>query len=208
MQYDACHPKGRIIMRYDSEQKQRTREKILQVAAQAIRDEGPDRIGVAGVMAEAGLTHGGFYAHFKSKDDLVAAAVGQMFVEASARLEQETRQRSPKEGLIAYIDFYLSKKHRDARATGCPMAALSCDLPRLTEEARAEFAAGTQRLMQGIQGKLSELGHEHAEAEARSTVSELVGALSLARVEPSQTRSNAILADSKRMLKLRLALES
>jgi TetR/AcrR family transcriptional regulator, transcriptional repressor for nem operon len=194
-------------MRYDSEQKQRTREKVLQVAAKAIRGEGPDRVGVAGVMAEAGLTHGGFYAHFKSKDDLIAAAIGQMFDEARARLDHETRDRDPAEGLAAYIDFYLSKRHRDARETGCPMAALSSDLPRLTEEARVAFATGTQQLARGIQGKLSELGRDHWEAEGRSVMAELVGALSLARVEPSVTRSNAILADSRQMLKQRLGLE-
>ena len=194
-------------MRYDSEQKQRTREKVLQVAARAIRGEGPDRVGVAAVMAEAGLTHGGFYAHFKSKDDLIAAAIGQMFDEAQARMAHETEGLGPAEALAAYIDFYLSKKHRDARETGCPMAALSCDLPRLTDDARAAFAAGTQQLARGIQGKLSELGREHWEAEGRSMMAELVGALSLARVEPSVTRSNAILADSRQMLKQRLGLQ-
>jgi TetR/AcrR family transcriptional regulator, transcriptional repressor for nem operon len=194
-------------MRYDTEQKQRTREKVLQVAAKAIRSEGPDRIGVAGVMAEAGLTHGGFYAHFKSKDDLVAAAIGQMFDEARARREQEMGDRAPAEALSAYIDFYLSKRHRDAREFGCPMAALSSDLPRLTDEARAAFAAGTQRITRVLQEKLAELGHEHAEAEARSMMAELVGALSLARIEPSATRSNAILVDSKEALKRRLGLQ-
>jgi TetR/AcrR family transcriptional regulator, transcriptional repressor for nem operon len=194
-------------MRYDSEQKQRTREKVLQVAAKAIRSEGPDRIGVAAVMAEAGLTHGGFYAHFKSKDELVAAAIGQMFDEAHARRDQEMGDRAPAEALSAYIDFYLSKKHRDARDRGCPTAALCSDLPRLTDEAREVFAAGTQRIIRMLHEKLSQLGHEHAEAEARSTLAELVGALTLARIEPSATRSNAILADSRQMLKQRLRLE-
>jgi TetR/AcrR family transcriptional regulator, transcriptional repressor for nem operon len=194
-------------MRYDSEQKQRTREKVLQVAAKAIRSEGPDRIGVAAVMAEAGLTHGGFYAHFKSKDDLVAAAIGQMFDEARARREQEMGDRGPAEALSAYIDFYLSKKHRDARDRGCPTATLCSDLPRLTDEAREVFAAGTQRITRVLQEKLSELGREHAEAEARSMMAELIGALTLARIEPSVTRSNAILADSRQALKQRLGLE-
>jgi TetR/AcrR family transcriptional regulator, transcriptional repressor for nem operon len=195
-------------MRYDSEQKQRTREKVLQVAAKAIRAEGPDRVGVASVMAEAGLTHGGFYAHFSSKDDLIAAAIGQMFEQARDRLQHETQDRGPAEGLIAYIDFYLSKKHRDARELGCPMAALSSDLPRLPDAARAEFAAGVRRLTQVIQDKLAELGHEHAELEAHSTVAELVGALSLARVEPVATRSNAILTHSRQATKQRLGLNT
>src|SRR5580692_7828040 len=107
-------------MRYDSEHKERTRGRVLKEAAKAIRAEGPHRIGVAGIMANAGLTHGGFYAHFASKDDLVVAAIGQMFDEGAERVERETAGRSPAEGLAAYIDFYLSKDHRDARTTGCP----------------------------------------------------------------------------------------
>ena len=124
-------------MRYDAEHKQKTRSKVLEVAAKAIRSDGPDRIGVAGVMAEAGLTHGGFYAHFKSKDELVAAAIEQMFEESRARVAHEMEGHPPAEGLANYIDFYLSKKHRDARGAGCPMAALSSDLPRLPEQTRA-----------------------------------------------------------------------
>ena len=69
-------------MRYDSEHKQQTRSKVLDVAARAIRSSGPDRVGVAAIMAEAGLTHGGFYAHFASKDELVAAAIETMFDQA------------------------------------------------------------------------------------------------------------------------------
>src|SRR4051812_43101418 len=98
-------------MRYDTEHKQKTRATVVQAAAKAIRADGPDRVAVAAVMAEAGLTHGGFYAHFKSKDDLVAAAIAQMFADAGARLDHETAGREPAEGLSSYVDFYLSKKH-------------------------------------------------------------------------------------------------
>jgi len=195
-------------MRYDAEHKQKTRTKVLEVAAKAIRTEGPDRIGVAGVMAEAGLTHGGFYAHFKSKDDLVAAAVEQMFDESRARVHHEMDGRSPAEGLSNYIDFYLSKKHRDARGAGCPMAALSSDLPRLPEQTRTLFAEGARHLVESMTEKLTALGYAEPQALARSTVSELVGALSLARAETDPKRSDAILADSRQLLKKRLGLES
>lgn len=195
-------------MRYDAEHKQKTRAKVLEVAAKAIRQDGPDRIGVAGVMAEAGLTHGGFYAHFKSKDELVAAAIEQMFEEARARVAHEMEGRAPAAGLSAYIDFYLSKKHRDARSFGCPMAALSSDLPRLPEETRALFAAGARRMSDALAEKFTAMGYAEPNALARSTVSELVGALSLARVETDAKRSDAILADSRLSLKKRLGLES
>ena len=81
-------------MRYDAEHKQRTREKVLKAAAKVIRAKGPDRIGVAEVMADVGLTHGGFYAHFESKDDLVSAAIEKMLEESRARLRHETEGRS------------------------------------------------------------------------------------------------------------------
>ncbi|WP_266167916.1 TetR/AcrR family transcriptional regulator [Dyella subtropica] len=195
-------------MRYAAEHKQNTRTKVLQVAAKAIRADGPDRIGVAAVMAEAGLTHGGFYAHFRSKDELVTAAIEQMFHEARARLQHETKGRGPAEGLAAYVDFYLSKKHRDARASGCPMAAMASDLPRLSEASRSQFADGTRSLVTALGDMLTALGHGDAIAEVRSMMAELVGALSLARIEPDAKRSNAILADSRRLIKQRLGLET
>lgn len=195
-------------MRYDTEHKQKTRAKVLQVAARAIRADGPERVGVAGVMAEAGLTHGGFYAHFKSKDELIAAAIGSMFEESRARMVRETEGRSPTAGLLAYIDFYLSAKHRDARGGGCPIAALASDLPRLTAPSREEFAAGVRYLASSLGEKLALLGHADAQDEGRSMVAELVGALSLARIEPDRQRSDAILAASRAQLVRRLGLES
>ncbi|MFC5582332.1 TetR/AcrR family transcriptional regulator [Rhodanobacter glycinis] len=195
-------------MRYDTEHKQKTRATVLQAAAKAIRADGPDRVGVAGVMAEAGLTHGGFYAHFKSKDELVAAAIGQMFEDARARLEHDTAGRSPAEGLAAYIDFYLSKKHRDARSFGCPMAALASDVPRLADPAREQFVTGVRQSTIRLGEKLAGLGHAAAEAEARSMMAELIGALSLARIETDAKRSDAILAASRAQLKQRFGLPS
>lgn len=194
-------------MRYDNEHKEQTRARVLDAAAKAIRAVGPDRVGVAGVMAEAGLTHGGFYAHFASKDELVAAAIARMFELSRARFLHETEGRGAAEGLVAYIDFYLSKKHRDARDSGCPIPALASDLPRLIEATRAIYAEGVQRLISRLRDMLVELGRADAGAQAHSIIAELIGALSLARVEPDAKRSDAILAASKRQLKKRLGLE-
>jgi TetR/AcrR family transcriptional repressor of nem operon len=193
-------------MRYEADHKQKTHAKLLKTAAKAIRADGPHRIGVAAVMADAGLTHGGFYAHFASKDALVAAAIGQMFEEARARFLHETQEHPPAQALAAYIDFYLSQAHRDARRSGCPIAALASDLPRLKKSALEQFASGAERLRSALATKLTQLGHVDAEQEASSAMAELVGALSLARVEPDAKRSDAILADSKRALKTRLKL--
>jgi AcrR family transcriptional regulator len=129
-------------MRYDAEHKAKTRERVLKEAAKAIREDGPDRIAVAGIMAKAGLTHGGFYAHFKSKDELVAAAIGEMFKDASTRFAKSTEGYSPNAGMVRYIDFYLSEDHRDRRATGCPVTALAADCTG-SDTARASDRAPT-----------------------------------------------------------------
>ena len=194
-------------MRYDAEHKQKTREKVLDAAAEAIRAEGPHKLGVAGVMAKAGLTQGGFYAHFASKDDLVAQTIEHMFGESAARWAHETAGRTPKDGLVAYVDFYLSPGHRDARGAGCPLPFLASDLPRLTEDARGKFAAGVGRLRGRLAEMLTELGREDPQADASSLLSELVGALSLARAEPDPAASDAILERSRTAVKRRFGLD-
>ena len=195
-------------MRYEPDHKDQTRQKVLRAAARAIRAEGPHKVAVAKVMARAGLTVGGFYAHFKSKDELVAAAIDQMFAEAKSRATLEMDERPPAEALGAYIDFYLSKIHRDARATGCPMPSLAADLPRLTPKARERFSDGMQRLRGRLAEKLVLMGRDDAEAEASSAVAEMVGAVSLARGEPDPAASDTILDRSKVAVKRRLGLES
>src|SRR5690242_11201021 len=193
-------------MRYDADHKQKTREKVLKAAAKAIRAHGPHRVGVADVMRDAGLTHGGFYAHFESKDDLVAAAIGQMFEQSRARFESEVKDYPAARALTAYVDFYLSQWHRDARASGCPIPALAADLPRLDRAARSRFAAGVAGLTRLVAERIAQLGHAQPEALARSVVAEMVGALSLARAEPDEQKSNAMLADSRELLKQRLGI--
>ena len=194
-------------MRYDADHKQQTRERVLKAAAKALRAEGPHRIGVAAVMAEAGLTHGGFYAHFASKEDFIAAAVGQMFVEGRARLDRAVEGRTPAEGLAAYLDFYLSAAHRDTRTAGCPLPFLSADAPRLAAPSRERFAQGVADLTDRLAQVLAGLGHPDAGEIAGSMLSEMVGAVALARAEPDPARSDAILARTRAALQRRLGLE-
>jgi TetR/AcrR family transcriptional repressor of nem operon len=195
-------------MRYDAEHKQQTRQRVLKEAAKAIRSEGPHRIGVAAVMAKAGLTHGGFYAHFASKDDFVAQTIGQMFDESGRQIQQSFEHRPPAEGLAAYLDFYLSPAHRDTRTAGCPLPFLSADAPRLTPASRERYAQGVADLEHRLAEPLRQLGHAHADALAGSVLAEMVGALGLARAEPDLTRSDRILARSRDSLKHRLGLEA
>src|ERR1700741_5024355 len=122
-------------MRYSPDHKQKTKERVLTEAAREIRAQGPHQIGVAAVMAKAGLTQGGFYAHFASKDDLVAQTIDHMFADSADTWRRRTEGRPGKEALNAYVDFYLSAAHRDARGAGCPLPFLASDLPRLSDEA-------------------------------------------------------------------------
>ena len=195
-------------MRYDTEHKQRTREKVLKAATKEIREKGPHRVGVAAVMSGAGLTHGGFYAHFSSKDDLIGAAIEEMFSESRARLALETESHPPAEALRRYIDFYLSAKHRDATTLGCPIPVLAADARRISKPAREQLARGVAVLSAKIAEQLKGLGRPNAEVEAHSVLNEMVGALSLSRCEPDIAKSDAMLKASKLAIKQRLGLEN
>lgn len=187
-------------MRYAAEHKQNTRKTLLRAAAAAIRADGPDRVGVAAVMAQAGLTHGGFYAHFPSKGALIAAAIGEMFEQREALILEATAGRRPSEALEMYVRHYLSPKHRDAKRSGCPIAALASDLPRLEAAARKRYAEGSRRIHALIAAQFTALGHADAGARADSMLAELVGALAMARAETDPKRSEAILAHSRQAL--------
>ena len=193
-------------MRYSAEHKERTRRSLLSEAAAAIRAQGPERIGVAEVMGRLGLTHGGFYAHFKSKDDLVAHAITQMFDETYAWFLELTADMAPDQALGSFIDAYLSTRHRDAIDRGCAVAALSGEAPRLSAPVRERFSAGVERLLAGVAALLKKRGNKSAEALAQSVVAELVGALVLARSVTNAKRSEQILRDSRKALKTRLSL--
>ena len=194
-------------MRYDADHKTQTHQRVLKEAAKAIRAQGPHKIGVAQVMAKAGLTHGGFYAHFKSKDDFVAQAIGQMFEESGGQLSRSLEGRPPAEGLGRYLDFYLSAAHRDTRTAGCPLPFLAADAPRLSTPSRERYAQGVARLEGRLAAVLAAMGHPDAAILAGSALAEMVGAVGLARAEPDPERSDAILTRSRESLKRRLGLE-
>jgi TetR/AcrR family transcriptional repressor of nem operon len=194
-------------MRYDAEHKQKTRERVLKEAAKAMRAEGPHKIAVASVMAKAGLTHGGFYAHFPSREAFVAAAVGQMFDEGRAQQARRMDNLTAREALAAYLDFYLSTGHRDSTTSGCPLPFLSADAPRLEGEARDQFAAGVAGLTGKLAERFAELGRPEPQVDGASMLAEMVGALSLARAEPDRERSDAILHHSRTSIIRRFGLE-
>jgi TetR/AcrR family transcriptional repressor of nem operon len=194
-------------MRYDSTRKDDTRRKVVDAAAAALRAQGPAGLGVAAVMKEVGLTHGGFYAHFASRDDLIAEAIGMMLQRGRDRFLRITEGLSDAEGLTAYFDFYLSAEHRDHRL-GCPLPALSGDMARLEPKSRDRFNAGVSGLTGEIAARLGRLGRPDPQALARSALSECVGAVALSRAAADPEQSAAILAASHASVLARLGLEA
>jgi TetR/AcrR family transcriptional repressor of nem operon len=141
-------------MRYNSEHKTKTRERLLEEAAAAIKLEGPERISIAAIMARADLTHGGFYAHFGSKEELIAAAIERMFEIVDRAVLRLIEGLEPAEALAYFIDDYLSARHFDSVSDGCPLPALSADVARLGMEIKAPFSHGFAQLQEHLFRKL------------------------------------------------------
>jgi TetR/AcrR family transcriptional regulator, transcriptional repressor for nem operon len=198
-------------VRYGSEHKAETRSRILKAAAREFRLKGPDKVAVADLMASAGLTHGGFYAHFASKDVLVAEAVDAMFADGQRRnpapdaaLADETADRQS--ALRAYLASYLSPEHRDRPDRGCPLPALSADIARNAGAAQARFALGLDRMTSSTAAALTRIGVADPGREASAAVAQMVGAVALARAVGKGAQSDAILRDTLASLSARLGL--
>lgn len=195
-------------MRYSRDHKAETRERVLKEAAKEIRARGPDNVAVSGIMARAGLTHGGFYAHFASKDALVKEAIGTMFADARRRTERIDASGDPRAVLSAYVDFYLSPAHRDSRDRGCPLPTLSGDFARSKADTRERFGAGVTGIAGRLAAPLAQLGYGDADAEAHALLAQLVGGVALARAVGDPALSDAMLADTHASIVARYGLET
>ena len=130
-------------MRYQKGRKEETRQHIIDVAAKRFREDGIASAGIAGLMADAGLTNGAFYTHFTSKEDLVRQTLLALPASLESAVVQAIRNGVPAE---VWVRQYLSQKHRDNPGTGCIAATLSAELARHPEETRVAFHAGYDRL--------------------------------------------------------------
>ena len=193
-------------MRYSESHKQETREKVLKLAAKALREKGPDRVGVAEVMAAARLTHGGFYAHFKSKDDFLAETLKEVFAHSAARMKKVVGDLPPKEALAAYINFYVSKPHRDHAGAGCPIVALNSDLPRQPKKFRAEFDAGVRRLLAKLAEWIGAIGLPEPDKQAAALLSAMMGAVALSRAVSDESLADELLSSARDGIKARFNL--
>jgi len=183
-----------------------TRTRILNIAAAEMRSRGPNSVGVADVMNRAGLTHGGFYAHFRCKDALIAAALSEMFTQKEAMFHRLTADKPPDVGLGDYIDSYLSEAHRDHPENGCPIAALSPELARLDPEIRQVFDSGVTTLLDLIEPLLAPRHAHDRRALVVSLVAEMAGALALSRAILDQRTSAYVLSVARRTVRSRVGL--
>jgi len=189
-------------MPLSADHKAETRKTIVAAAADLLRRHGPSGTGVAQVMKHAGLTHGGFYAHFASKDELLAAAFEAAVADSADKLSDGLNSLSPTERLRHYVGRYLSRTHRDHPGDGCPLAALGGELARGAPAARQGFERGLHGLMAGL-GDVLDPVFEADEADEDDeqllgVMAMMVGGLMLSRAVDNEDFSDHILRSTRR----------
>jgi TetR/AcrR family transcriptional regulator, transcriptional repressor for nem operon len=172
--------------------KEATHERIVEVAARAIRRTGYGGTGVADIMKDAGLTHGGFYAHFASREAMLAEAADRAGAEGVATLERVVAAAPPKRALQALLRAYLSKAHVEGAETGCPVAALGSEMPRQAPEVRRAATRRIKEMIDLVARQSSDWGQPGAHEHALVTVATMVGALLLARAVDDPRLSDAL----------------
>lgn len=182
-------------MRKSRAEAEATRERIVATAARLFREKGIDGVGIAELMQQAGLTHGGFYKHFASKDALVAEACGHALDEARLGLAKVAGRASGEESLEALLSNYLSTSHRDHPERGCAIAALGSEAARGKAPTRQVMAAGADKLIELVAAQLKTLPPEKARTEARGIVAAMIGGLLLARTTEDPALSATLLQD-------------
>jgi AcrR family transcriptional regulator len=178
-------------MRYGKDQKQATRERILQAAGRRLKQDGIDGAGVAALMSDAGLTNGAFYAHFDSKEDLVANVLADQLHAQRQSVGAESPDRA---GLEAFIRAYLSRDHRDAPAEGCPSAALLDEIVRRPAATRQIFTDELMGVIDDFGARLDPTDVAAARVHALTVFGLMVGTLQLARTLTDRNLSDELLA--------------
>jgi TetR/AcrR family transcriptional repressor of nem operon len=170
-----------------------TRQRIVEAAASEFRRNGIGGTGLNDLMGAAGLTHGGFYKHFDSKDQAVAEACGQAIAEIGESLSAVMEKRGAKAPLHAAINAYLSVDHRDNPAAGCPFAALGPELARGSETVRQTASDGIAELAALLKERHDDPQSDDASRDALLALSAMVGAMTLARIVTDDKLSKEIL---------------
>ena len=183
--------KIKSVKKNSSDRKEITHTRIVETAARAIRRSGYSGTGVADIMKEAGLTHGGFYAHFASRDVMLAEAASLAGAETIAITEQVFSNSPKEQRLWALINAYLSSEHTANVEMGCSFAALGSEMHRQAPEVRAASTQRIKEMISLIEGQLSDQSQLNAHEDAIRMVSTMVGTLMLARAVDDPKLSDA-----------------
>ena len=178
------------VSRYARDHKATTRRAIVEASGRRFKLDGIDGAGVATLMKDAGLTNGAFYAHFSSKDDLVAATIADQLALQRATLQAVAVDRV---GVEAFVRSYLSPEQRDVRGNGCPSAALLDEVARCSAATRAAYTAGLIAMVDDIAAVLAPDNPASAQRRTWSTVVLLIGTVQMARALDDPNLSDAVL---------------
>ena len=186
------------MSRTPNSRKEETHDRIVDVAARAIRRHGYAGVGVADVMKEAGLTHGGFYAHFDSRDALLVEALERAGRESAEAIRHATARRAAcgTSAFRALVEAYLSDRLLASMDAGCPVAALGCDMPRQSQAVRDASAVRVQGLIAAVRATLPDAPRATASVVAAT----LVGSLQLARALGDNAEGRAVLSAARKSL--------
>ena len=172
--------------------KEASHERILSVAARAIRRSGYDGTGVADIMKEAGLTHGAFYAHFPSREAMLAEAASRACAETAAAVADVVARVPPEQALASMLRGYLSREHLEHVESGCPLAALGSETPRQAPEVRRATTQHVKAMVDLVARQSPDWGQPGAHERALLTVAAMVGTLLLARAVDEPALSDSL----------------
>ena len=184
-------------MRYSKEHKQETHARIVKKASVRLREKGAHGIGVADLMKEAGLTHGGFYAHFDSRTQLLAEAVDRAGADTLERMRKATGRAAPQDALRTFVEAYLSDGHVASPQAGCALATLGSEMPRQAPEVRQVCARRLKEMVDLVERQMPGWGQPGSHEKALGTLSCLVGAMVLARAADDAQLSADVRAAAK-----------
>lgn len=180
-------------MRYSKQHKLETHARIVRKASARLREKGARGVGVAGLMKDAGLTHGGFYAHFKSRDALLIEALAYAMDRSTDHWRHLAEQVSSEGRLAAIVGHYLSSHHRDNPGGGCALATLGAEVARENLKTRKAFAAKLEQMIDQLAGHGPDLTTAAARSHAMAALATLLGTILMARIAGSGALSEDIL---------------
>jgi TetR/AcrR family transcriptional repressor of nem operon len=183
-----------LPMRYSREHKIETHARIVKRASVQLRQKGAHGVGVADLMKDAGLTHGGFYAHFDSREALVVEAFAYAMDRSTERWRKLAEETAPEKRLAAIVNSYLTTLHRDDPGHGCAVPTLGAEIARESPKTRKAFAAKLEQMIDVLADQFPGIPRSAARKRAMATVATLMGTLVLARIAGNGDFSDEILA--------------